>query len=143
MTFTHETLIAALRDVIKEEVVAVLASALRDEDTDLIDALDQRIGLRIDSNGTISDLKEQVSFMSDHEDRIESLEGEDYEDRIEELERNYRSLDNRLDDLEVSDVERDISTLQESVSTLDSNVGNILRMLGGINSATNDAHNLY
>ncbi len=115
------------------------------EEGEIVEALDQRIGLRIDANGMISEMKEQLDFMSDHEDRIESLEGEsidDLKDEVGDLERSLDRMGDRVDLLENVDAP-DFERLASDVSTLDSRVGDVLRMLSGINSATNDVNNLY
>ena len=136
MSFTHDTLINALRDVIRDEI----CNALRTEEGEVIEALDQRIGLRIDANGTISDMKEQVDFMSDHEDRIESLEGnsfDDLQDEVNDLQRGLDKIGDRLDSLEVDDADT-ILVLKENVAILDEKVGDVMRALGGIHDATSN-----
>ncbi len=136
MSFTHDTLINALRDVIRDEI----RNALRMEEGEIVEALDQRIGLRIDANGTISDMKEQVDFMSDHEDRIESLEGnsfDDLQDEVNDLQRGLDKIGDRLDSLEVDDADT-ILVLKENVAILDEKAGDVMRALGGIHDATSN-----
>jgi hypothetical protein len=134
MSFTHDTLINALRDVIRDEI----CNALRTEEGEVIEALDQRIGLRIDANGTISEMKEQVDFMSDHEDRIESLEGnsfDDLQDEVNDIQRGLDKIAESVDSMEVDDHDT-IVILKENVSILDEKMGDMMRALGGIHDAT-------
>jgi len=134
MSFTHDTLINALRDVIRDEI----CNALRTEEGEVIEALDQRIGLRIDANGTISEMKEQVDFMSDHEDRIESLESnsfDDLQDEVNDIQRGLDKIAESVDSMEVDDHDT-IVILKENVSILDEKMGDMMRALGGIHDAT-------
>lgn len=121
MSFTHETLISALRDVIREEMRSIIVEIAKDEESDFAMELDRQIGLKIESNGEVCSMKEQIDYMSDHENRIDSLE-------------------DKISDLDIDDLDRRIEILENNSS---SDVTRILEMLHGINRATNDAGSMY
>jgi polyhydroxyalkanoate synthesis regulator phasin len=138
MSFTHETLISALRDVIREEVRTLAAEIVRDESSDFVIELTRQIEMLIESNGTISEMKEQVDFMSDHEDRIESLEKNSFDelqDEVNDLQRALDKIGDRLDSLEVDDADG-IRDMKDNITILDEKVGNILHALRSVNEAT-------
>lgn len=125
MSFTHETLISALRDVIREEMKSLLVEIAKDESSDFFMELDRLVGLKVECNGVVVDLKGKVEYMEDHEDRIDSLE---------------RSVSDLEDGDDLNELERRVETLENEGNK---EVARVLEMLTGIHNATRDAGGMW
>ena len=84
MSFTHDTLINALRDVIREEVRTLAVEIVRDESSDFAIELTRQIEMLVESNGTITSMEDWSSrigsvedTLTDHDRQIGNIEDEE------------------------------------------------------------------
>ena len=103
--FVHDTLIAALRDVIREELnkMIPMVTQMITESDSFGDTLTEALADTVRDNPDLGELKRQVDKLCD----------EDVEQRISDLETSVEDLpdfdgiDNRLDDLENGSMDLD------------------------------------
>jgi hypothetical protein len=134
MSFTHDTLINALRDVIREEIRTLAVDIARDESSDFAIELTRQIEMLIESNGTVTSMEDQSSRLLQIEDSLG-----DHDRQISNLEDEMpdtNDIERRLDDLEAYVSENDVDDIVSDVNVLKERTDRMKHALIGINDAT-------
>lgn len=123
MSFTHDTLINALRDVIREEIKTLAVEILRDESSDFAIELGRQIEMLIESNGTITSFEDQSTRLGSIEDSLTDLNRQvgNLEDEMPDttdIERRIDDLESLVSDNDVDDIVSDVNTLKERTERL-------------------------
>jgi hypothetical protein len=134
MSFTHDTLINALRDVIREEIRTLAVDIARDESSDFAIELTRQIEMLIESNGTVTSMEDQSSRLLQIEDSLG-----DHDRQISNLEDEMpdtNDIERRLDDLEAYVSENDVDDIVSDVNVLKERTDRMKHALIGISDAT-------
>ena len=138
MSFTHDTLINALRDVIREEIKTLAVEILRDESSDFAIELGRQIEMLIESNGTITSFEDQSTRLGSIEDSLTDLNRQvgNLEDEMPdttEIERRLDDLESLVSDNDVDDIVSDVNILKERTERLKSAMIGISDATDGLN----------
>ena len=125
--FTHNTLVAALRDVIREEIRSVEMLRAIVESNVFSDVITDAVFDGIRDNQTVSQLVKQVGNLEDLdlESRVSDLESsmEDVPDfTYIDLEDISNKVDNMLTDDDISDIRTSVGKVDDRLDTLESKV---------------------
>ena len=134
MSFTHDTLINALRDVIREEVRTLAVEIVRDESSDFAIELTRQIEMLIESNGTITSMEDWSSRIGSVEDTLN-----DHDRQIGNIEDEMpdtTEIERRLDDLESLVSENDVDDIVSDVNVLKERTDRLKNAMIGISDAT-------
>ena len=134
MSFTHDTLINALRDVIREEIKTLAVEILRDESSDFVIELGRQIEMLIESNGKITSFEDQSARLGSIEDSLTDLDRQisNLEDEMPDT----ADIERRIDDLESYVSENDVDDIVSDVNILKERTEKLKYALMAINDAT-------
>lgn len=131
MSFTHDTLINALRDVIREEIRTQVVEILRDEASDLSIEITRMIESMIESNGTFSNLADRLDRLDSRLDDAETAIS-----NIDDDQPDWNDIDSRLDDLESKVGDTDCDDLYSNVRIVEERLSKMKDIFYAINDAT-------